>query len=97
MNLHIHCPSSFVGLTRRWRRRVAVASRRWGERGWWARWSGGKLLITRRTTLLLTGRGRRGLVTAMEIEGVKGRQSLRQEERKWGSPLVFIRTTSEGG
>ena len=81
--------SSFVGLTRRWRRRVAVASRRWGKRGWGARWSGGKLLIARRTTLLLTGRGRRGLVTAMEIEGVKGRQSLRQGERKRGVTTGF--------
>ena len=32
---------SLVNLTRRWRRRVTIAPRRWG-----ARWSGGKLLIT---------------------------------------------------
>ena len=70
-----------MNLTRRWRRRVTIAPRRWGERGWRARWSGGKLLITRGGTLLLGGRGRRGLVTAMEIEGVKGRQSWRDEEK----------------
>ena len=32
-------------------------------------------------TFLLGGRGRRGLVTAMEIEGVKWRQSWRDEEK----------------
>ena len=69
-----------MNLTRRWRRRVTIAPRRWGKRGWGAGWSGGKLLITRGGTLLLGGRGRRGLVTAMEIEGVKGRQSWRDKE-----------------
>ena len=43
-----------------------------------------------------------GLVIAMKIEGVKGRQSWRQGERErerergQGSPLVFTRTTSGG-
>ena len=72
---------SLVNLTRRWRRRVTIAPRRRGERGWGAAgWSGGKLLITRGGTLLLGGRGRRGLITAMEIEGVKGRQSWREKD-----------------
>ena len=35
-------------------------------------WGGG--------TFLLGGRGRRGLITAMEIEGVKGRQSWREKD-----------------
>ena len=72
-----------MNLTRRWRRRVTIAPRRRGERGWGARWSGGKLLITRGGTLLLGGSGRRGLVTAMEIEGVKGRQSWRDERERF--------------
>ena len=56
-----------------------------GEKGVGARWSGGKLLITKGGTLLLAGRGRRGLVTAMEIEGIKGRQSWRHEEKETGT------------
>ena len=71
-----------MNLTRRWRRRATIAPRRWRERGWGAGWSGGKLLITRKGTLLLGERGRRVLVTAMEIEGVKGRQSWRQGENR---------------
>ena len=63
---------SLVNLTRRWRRRVTIDPRRWGERGWGARWSGGKLLIARGAPFCWVGGGGGGWSLPWRLKGSKG-------------------------